>query len=328
MSLGGSLVSIGVPVYNGETFLSDALSSLLAQDYGDIELIISDNASTDRTASIAEEYARQDPRLRYYRSHENLGAIPNFNRTLELASGRYFMWAACDDIWERNFIKELVKLLDGANSAIAFCRFDSIDETGHHLRSFDLRRLIGLDLESRLKRYLVLGVDLGGANSIHGLMRTEMLRCIGGFRPWNSRGYGVDMNQMFRVLCCGEIVLSDQLLFHKRRSANDWASYAACVSRMSTFKRLQAHWARYLNIRGMLNGYVRVLKEADIEQGVKHRLKRLIGKQRCKLNREICKNVGRVVVRPGLVGQGVISPHSGVGRAYLATKRLIFGEEE
>ena len=91
-------VSIGMPVYNGVPFLNEALDSILAQTYRDFELVISDNASTDETESICRAYAASDPRIRYYRQQENLGAMPNFNRVCELSRGQYFKWAACDDV--------------------------------------------------------------------------------------------------------------------------------------------------------------------------------------------------------------------------------------
>jgi glycosyltransferase involved in cell wall biosynthesis len=92
------LVSIGIPVYNGERFIRRALDSLLGQTYGHLELIISDNASTDETGAICREYAAWDPRIQYYPNTTNTGVYANFRRVFELSSGDYFMWAAVDDI--------------------------------------------------------------------------------------------------------------------------------------------------------------------------------------------------------------------------------------
>ena len=90
-------VSIGMPVYNGERFLAEALDSILAQDFGDFELIISDNASTDATRDICEAYVRRDSRITYSRLPENLGGARNFNRVFHMSSGDFFKWAAHDD---------------------------------------------------------------------------------------------------------------------------------------------------------------------------------------------------------------------------------------
>ena len=90
-------VSIGMPVYNGEKFIHEALDSLLAQTFTDFELILSDNASTDKTGEICQEYAAKDARIRYVRQVENFGAAENFKFVLDESVGEYFMWAAHDD---------------------------------------------------------------------------------------------------------------------------------------------------------------------------------------------------------------------------------------
>jgi glycosyltransferase involved in cell wall biosynthesis len=105
------LVSIGVPVYNGERFIRQALDALLAQTYGNLELIISDNASTDSTGAICLEYAARDPRIRYQRNAVNIGVNPNFRRVFELSSGDYFMWAAADDIKPPTAVESCLKAL-------------------------------------------------------------------------------------------------------------------------------------------------------------------------------------------------------------------------
>ncbi|MEM4134638.1 MAG: glycosyltransferase, partial [Candidatus Micrarchaeia archaeon] len=84
MNLRNPLVSIGMPVYNGERFIRQALDSLLAQDYENFELIISDNASEDKTPEICLEYAARDKRIRYYRNEKNMGAAWNFKRVFDL----------------------------------------------------------------------------------------------------------------------------------------------------------------------------------------------------------------------------------------------------
>jgi Glycosyl transferase family 2 len=92
------LVSLGIPVYNGEPFLHQAIEALLAQTYEHLELVISDNASTDRTQEICLAYAARDPRIKYHRNPTNIGVYENFRRVFTLSSGPYFMWAAVDDV--------------------------------------------------------------------------------------------------------------------------------------------------------------------------------------------------------------------------------------
>ena len=112
------LVSIGVPVYNGEKSLACALDSLLAQDYFNLEIIISDNGSTDNTSEICGKYVLKDQRVKYFRSQENLGVVWNFNRVFELSSGKYFMWAAHDDQRERFFVSACVEKMEQCPEAI------------------------------------------------------------------------------------------------------------------------------------------------------------------------------------------------------------------
>jgi glycosyltransferase involved in cell wall biosynthesis len=104
-------VSIGMPVYNGESYIRKALDSLLGQTFNDFELIISDNASKDSTEEICREYAERDPRIRYVRQSQNLGAVANFQFVLDEAIGRYFMWAAADDVRSSDFIELNLKFL-------------------------------------------------------------------------------------------------------------------------------------------------------------------------------------------------------------------------
>ena len=102
-------VSIGMPVYNGEKFIREALDSLLAQTFTDFELIISDNASTDGTEAICRKYVERDSRIRYVRQTINRGGTANFLFVLSKARGEYFMWAAADDQWSPNWIVHLLE---------------------------------------------------------------------------------------------------------------------------------------------------------------------------------------------------------------------------
>ena len=97
-SLGKPLISIGVPVYNGENFVAEALACILDQSYEHLEVIVSDNASNDGTSEICRAFAQQDSRVRYYRADVNRGAAWNFNRVFELATGEFFRWASHDDL--------------------------------------------------------------------------------------------------------------------------------------------------------------------------------------------------------------------------------------
>src|SRR6185295_20414870 len=98
-------VSIGLPVFNGEQLLRQAVDSLLAQTFSDFELVISDNGSTDGTEAICREYAARDSRIRYLREPENRGGSWNFSRLPPLARGEYFRWSCHDDICEPTHLR-------------------------------------------------------------------------------------------------------------------------------------------------------------------------------------------------------------------------------
>ena len=105
-------LSIGVPVFNGQAFLSELLDSLLAQTYRDFEILICDNASSDRTPQICRVYERHDSRIHYVRNERNLGAVANFNRVFELSTAPFFKWAAHDDLYHEAYLDACVRLLE------------------------------------------------------------------------------------------------------------------------------------------------------------------------------------------------------------------------
>jgi glycosyltransferase involved in cell wall biosynthesis len=113
-------VAVGMPVYNGDKRIALTLDSILAQTFGDFELIISDNASTDRTEEICRDYAGRDSRIRYIRNPENLGASRNYNRVFEVSrGGKYLRWAAHDDLLAPTCLEKHKKALDeGPDSAV------------------------------------------------------------------------------------------------------------------------------------------------------------------------------------------------------------------
>lgn len=111
-------VSIGMPVWNGEAFVAEAIESVLAQTYGDFQLVISDNCSTDATAEICQTYAKRDARINYVRQETNIGAAANHNEVFRRSSGGYFKWAAHDDIMTPEFLQECVRVLDSDETVV------------------------------------------------------------------------------------------------------------------------------------------------------------------------------------------------------------------
>jgi glycosyltransferase involved in cell wall biosynthesis len=264
-----------MPVYNGERFIQQALDSLLAQDYKHFELIISDNASADRTADICRSYAEEDPRVRYYRREENSGPEANFNRVLEWAEGEYFMWAACDDLWEPSYIRTLLEyLITTPGAVLAFSAFDNIDECGHQVRTYPhLFELPSGDLFTRLQNYMAQEEYLGKANLIYGLMLRSAIQEAAGFKVWGKSLWGVDMLVVFKLLTLGNMVLSPELLFHKRLLSSRVgllreqvrASLASTALRRVLYLRSvvsEVH-SEYQQLRGYFAGYASIISTLD-----------------------------------------------------------------
>jgi glycosyltransferase involved in cell wall biosynthesis len=128
-------VSIGLTVFNSERYLEETIESLLAQTYDDFEVIISDNASTDRTREIALDYVARDRRVRYLRNRINIGLAGNFNQAFRLSSGQFFKWAAYDDLCGRDFLRRCVEVLErDPGVVLAHARPVGIDEHGRITR--------------------------------------------------------------------------------------------------------------------------------------------------------------------------------------------------
>ncbi|MEL6102142.1 MAG: glycosyltransferase family 2 protein [Pseudomonadota bacterium] len=173
-------VTIGLPVYNGEAYLTEALESLVSQSFADIEFIISDNASTDGTRDICESFTRKDSRIRYDRLDENVGAAGNYNRLLPMAKGRYFKWAAHDDNCDPDFIAACVSALE-ANMDAVLCYPSTrvIDGEGALITKYrDGLNLPQTTPDARLTAYLRGNFlrERGMCNPIFGLIRTDALR--------------------------------------------------------------------------------------------------------------------------------------------------------
>ena len=169
------LVSVGVPVFNGEAFLEDAIRSALAQTLGDLELILCDNASNDRTAEICSDHAARDPRVRYFRNPRNLGAAANYNLAFSHARGRYFKWLAHDDRMLPSFLAKTFRVLEDRPDAV-LCNtvISYIDSGGAQLGLYDTK-LSGADSYSPSTRFAWMVLRSHTCADFFGLIRREAL---------------------------------------------------------------------------------------------------------------------------------------------------------
>jgi glycosyltransferase involved in cell wall biosynthesis len=169
-SAASPLVSIGLPTYNRAVLLARAIDSLLAQTWSQLEIVISDNASTDSTQAVCEAYARRDPRIRYLRNDVNLGPQRNFLATLEQARGEYFMWLSDDDWLDRDYIAACADwLIAHPDTALAA-------GVSHGYRSGTFDRIFApteVEQDSGVARVLKYYATVADNSIFYGVMRRE-----------------------------------------------------------------------------------------------------------------------------------------------------------
>jgi glycosyltransferase involved in cell wall biosynthesis len=211
MVYGKPRVSIGLAVRNGARFLEESVDSLLAQSYGDFELIISDNASSDQTEAICRQYAAKDPRIQYYRSPQDVGLSKNFNSLFLRARGEYFKWAAADDRHKTDWLARCLDILEHDREVVlAYGKARYIDENGAPLEQTDH----GYDLRSEAAaerlRYAIRANSW--VNAIFGLIRSEALAKTHLFPTYPGGDYTV----LAELALQGKFVEIPELLFERR----------------------------------------------------------------------------------------------------------------
>lgn len=168
------LVSIAIPAYNCERYIAQSIESLLSQSFGDFELVISDNASTDGTEAVCRRYEALDARVRYVRRSENIGGPGNFRYVFSLCSGRYHKWSTADDHWHPEFLREAVAVLE-ARPDVVLCypKTQLIDADGNKIEDYDDK--LELDSDSPRQRFRDLFRIIGLCNAHLGLLRRDAM---------------------------------------------------------------------------------------------------------------------------------------------------------
>ena len=207
-------VSVGLPVYNGGELVGQAIESILSQDYEDIELIISDNCSTDNTEEICLKYQKMDKRVRYYRFEANLGG-KNFADVLARSNSPYFMWAAHDDLHELAFISKcLKKIVSDPSIALVYPRTKVLDANSRFLGIANDH--LNTDQNDSIERFSHLIWEIGMCNMFYGLYRTSMLRRA---HVWGDTLFA-DNLVLAEIALLGKIVQIDDALFIRRLTRN------------------------------------------------------------------------------------------------------------
>jgi glycosyltransferase involved in cell wall biosynthesis len=237
-------LTFGMPVYNGQAFLHQAIDSVLAQSFESWELIISDNASTDQTQAICEEYARNYENICYTRQETNIGAFANFANLLSLARGEYFKWIAYDDYIAPAFAARMVALLDSEPDTV-LCTSDVrvVKEPESRLLFVEDYPMLrnGEDWNKALEQLLIAFSPYvshrHGTNyskSVYGVYRKELARREFLEQGFLERVIGNEFPFLIRVALQGRIVaLGEQLWTYREHSAATRASgfYSSSLNR-------------------------------------------------------------------------------------------------
>lgn len=214
------IISVGLPVYNGEKYIESSIKSVLDQSFSDFELIISDNASTDGTEEICREFQRQDNRIRYHRNPENLGAGLNYNIVFSKAIGKFFRWHNADDLALLDLHRLCLESLQKNEDAVlSYGKTNIIDENGTFLREYN----DDLDLRSNSpkERFIHFMKVRGWTNVIYGLMRKSAMEKTALFGNFQASDY----NFIGELCLYGKFIEIPTILFLRRihPDANTWS---------------------------------------------------------------------------------------------------------
>jgi len=216
-----------MPVFNGVRFLEDRLNSILNQTFSDFELIISDNASTDRTQAICEEFCHKDKRIRYIRQEKNLGFTRNMKVVLDEAKNNYFVLAAVDDQWKPDFLEKCVDVLlskknvvgcNGLVSAYIIPEEAKSEKVDFYFQSF-LRKVRFssksskvISLSGSYEKKVCDFLNKGYPDMFYGLFRTDKIRKS---LPDINFGLGFAYAIILRVLQYGDFYALNDVLMLK-----------------------------------------------------------------------------------------------------------------
>jgi glycosyltransferase involved in cell wall biosynthesis len=258
-------VTVGVPVYNSERYLAETLRSILAQTFTDFEIVISDNASTDGTQLICNDFVRADPRVRYVRQQRNMGVTRNYNVLVALARGRFLKWSSSNDIIQPQFLAACVPILEARDDVVlVYTRtryFDAL--SGSVLDHADNLDLQGDDA---VERYKQCDERLVANNIINGVIRLRALKSSTLHGDYPSS----DIPLMTELALYGKFVEVPQPLFYRRTEAGArYGTGTASVHRLyypdDTYGSSRRDWQRMCQmIRGVTRAPVSLSQRARL----------------------------------------------------------------
>jgi glycosyltransferase involved in cell wall biosynthesis len=251
---------IGVPVYNGERYLDEALASIRAQTFGDFELVLSDNGSTDGTLEIAKAHEADDPRLRVIANPVNRGSAWNYNTVFSGWEGPYFKWAAADDMMAPTCVERCFEALEsaGPDVVLAYTGTKFIDAEGHELRVYldPVDTTAERSPHSRL-RHIVRKMVYG--NLSFALTRTAALRRTHLHGAYPSS----DLVLLAELSLLGRFRAIDEPLFYRREHDASSRRANATLEDMSAFFDPNAPPVQN-ELTRLFAEHLKVIKSADL----------------------------------------------------------------
>lgn len=227
------VVTVGMPAYNAATTIRDSIESVLAQQVVDFELVISDNASTDGTWDIVDEYRRREPRVIAIRHAENIGANGNYSSLVRAARGRYFKWSSSNDLCAPRFLADCVALLERCGQAVLAAPRTRLFRNGVE-DAVDYDDDIAIDDDHPVRRFVAVLERLKLNNMINGVIRTAALRKT----PLIAHYPGADNVLLAHLALLGPLHLLDERHFYRRMDA------ATATRLMSTEAVHRHHYPR------------------------------------------------------------------------------------
>ncbi|ADI85775.2 glycosyltransferase [Geobacter sulfurreducens] len=252
------LVSIAITVFNAASFLEKTLESILAQNYDNLEIIISDNASDDGSSLICQHYAKQDKRIKYYRNNINIGPTKNAEKAYRHCSGDYIMFAADHDIYPANYISRLLKeLTEDTSVVLSFGRTVFIDEHDNaiemHPDTLDTRGL------NKIERFSKVIWEFGWGSLVYGLYRMDAFRKA--WQPFDV--IGPDHVFTANLSLIGSFAMVDEPLFFRRRNRPNEDRHAARKRYVDWF--VNSHYETLVPLTRMAYEHIKILSESDLD---------------------------------------------------------------
>ena len=237
----GPAVTIGMPVYNGQRFIRQAIASVLAQSFADFELLVSDNASTDGTGQVCAEFAARDSRIRFVRQNQNIGAFLNFRYVTDHAAAPLLVWLAHDDVLDSGYLERcLQQMLANEHSVLVSSDFRIIDENGCTICTERLGAIrAAVPWKTRRTEFFKFPLYSNTFFCFYGMMRTAACRRLFEQLPEPKSLSQSELPFLARLAAAGEISsFSGVLRSYRRVATSVYHTEQQSLRRKSAIHRL------------------------------------------------------------------------------------------